>query len=72
MNLGKALSILAPAWGAKKQKLADCLEARMKFMDTDDLELHRLPFQLYGTNLEVNSNGTDITLCVCVVCKPQK
>ncbi len=44
----------------------------MKVMDTDNLKLHRLPFQLYGTNLEVNSNGANIALCVCVVRKPQK
>ena len=39
---------------------------------TDNLKLHRLSLQLNGANLEVDSNGTDVTLCVCVVCEPQK
>lgn len=44
----------------------------MKRRETDDLELHSLAFQLNGANLEVNSNGANITLCIGVVRKSQK
>jgi hypothetical protein len=74
MNWGKAssaLRILAPTWGHRNRSWR-IAKPQMKVMDTDNLELHRLPLQLYGTNLKVNSNGTNIALCVCVVCKPQK
>lgn len=39
---------------------------------TDNLKLHCLALQLNCTNLEVNTDGTNITLGVCIVRETQK
>lgn len=39
---------------------------------TYDLQLHSLPLQLNRSNLEIDSNGADVALGVCIVCKPEE
>ena len=41
-------------------------------MGTYNLELHGLALELDGANLEVDTDGADVTLRVCVVREPQK
>lgn len=41
-------------------------------MYTHNLELHGLSFKFDGSNLEVNTNGRDVTLCVGIICEPEQ
>ena len=49
----------------------DCSESFLT-SGVPNLKLNCFAIQLYGSNLEVNSDSTDIAFSVSVICKPQQ
>jgi hypothetical protein len=54
--------------GTTPSREGHCLVSRAgKGIATHNLEFYGFPFQFNSTNLEVDANGTDVALSVCVV-----